>query len=469
MSTIAEGARKINPKIVDVEVTDDTLSGRGGLSLFVKYIEAVGVLGILSENFGNLRRSSKGASIESLFKQVLCFLFDGTSRHINYFDTLQRDPGYAGVIEERQSNLLSSHAVKRFFRAFPFGCAGIFRVILKRLFLWRLKLSQPELIEITIDTMVMDNNESQRREGVEPTYKKVKGFQPLHAIWSGKIVDAVFRNGKKSGNCGDTVANMVQGLVKLIRSKYNSDVTIVIRLDAGFFDQKLFRAFDKLGIAFICSGKMYKNVKEHVGNVPKKQWEEYESGKYAWEYVEWNYKADSWDDTYRAIYTRPVYEENGQALLEFARPDNVIVTNIGVRDDILGDCSEELEELLESPDYIIRSLHLRGADELPHRGLKNFAAQQLPFKRFAANTAYYYCMVIGFFLFETFKEDVLADVLPKLRKSYATTVRRVVVDIAAKIVRTSGRIIMKVTRAAMDALQFDKLWRLAQNPPLRIS
>ena len=50
---------------------------------------------------------------------------------------------------------------------------------------------------------------------------------------------------------------MVQGLVKSIRSKYSPDATIVIRLNAGFFDQKLFRFFDELGIAFICSGKMY--------------------------------------------------------------------------------------------------------------------------------------------------------------------------------------------------------------------
>jgi hypothetical protein len=31
--------------------------------------------------------------------------------------------------------------------------------------------------------MVLDNDEALRREGCDPTYKKVKGFQPLHLIW----------------------------------------------------------------------------------------------------------------------------------------------------------------------------------------------------------------------------------------------------------------------------------------------
>jgi hypothetical protein len=45
----------------------------------------------------------------------------------------------------------------------------------------------------------MDNDEAQKRQGVEPPYKKKKGFQPLQMIWNHKIVDAVFRGGKKHG------------------------------------------------------------------------------------------------------------------------------------------------------------------------------------------------------------------------------------------------------------------------------
>ena len=72
-------------------------------------------------------------------------------------------------------------------------------------------------------------------------------------------------------------------------------------------------------------------------------------------------------------------------------------------------------------------------------------------------------MLIAFFLFETFKKDVLEDVVPL--SSYATTVRRRIVDIAAKIVRKGGQFILKVPRAVMNALGFDLPWERCQHPP----
>ena len=96
---------------------------------------------------------------------------------------------------------------------------------------------------------------------------------------------------------------------------------------------------------------------------------------------------------------------------------------------------------------MIYNHHQRGADELPHRGVKEFGSEQLPFQRFAANQAYYYLMLVSFFLFETFKEDTLQDILPIT--SYATTIRRKLVDFAAKVVRKGGQFILKVPQAVM--------------------
>ena len=41
-----------------------------------------------------------------------------------------------------------------------------------------------------------------------------------------------------------------------------------------------------------------------------------------------------------------------------------------------------------------------------NRAFKEFGTEHVPFKRFAANAAYYYLMAIAFFLFETFKQDI---------------------------------------------------------------
>lgn len=79
---------------------------------------------------------------------------------------------------------------------------------------------------------------------------------------------------------------------------------------------------------------------------------------------------------------------------------------------------------------IIECAHGRGPDELVHRALKEFGPETLPFKRFAPNAAFYYTILLAFSLYEAFKEDVCQAVVPI--GAYVTTVRRKVVDVAAK-------------------------------------
>jgi hypothetical protein len=102
-------------------------------------------------------------------------------------------------------------------------------------------------------------------------------------------------------------------------------------------------------------------------------------------------------------------------------------------------------------------------DELVHRALKDFGFEELPFKRFAPNAAFYYMMLLSFFLHETFKQDVCAPVVKTV--CYATTLRRRIIDIAAKIVRHGGRVVLKVTAPTFAALNFGVLWQKSGAPP----
>jgi hypothetical protein len=184
--------------------------------------------------------------------------------------------------------------------------------------------------------------------------------------------------------------------------------------------------------------------------------------KQVWDFVEFMDRRGSWTKSRRAIYCRPWYE-GIQQLLDFARPDTILYTNLGM--------GQKIDELLARigrsnlliAENVIACAHGRGRDELVHRALKNFGHEELPFKRFAPNAAYYYTMALAFFIFETFKEDVCSAVLPVT--AYATTVRRKVIDIAAKIVKTSGNIIFKVTSATWKNLKFDVLWERSGSPP----
>jgi hypothetical protein len=390
----------------------------------------------------------------------MCYYADGTSRHLVHFDRLREDVGYGHTIETHK--LVSSHGIKRFFKGFFLLHIWLFRKLLQELFVWRLRQTKPGVVELGIDTMVMDNDEAKNRHGVEPTYKKVKGFQPLQMTWGRFMIDAVFRGGSKHSNHGDTVEKMVRHIVKNIRTKYRSDAPIIIKQDKGFFDQKLFRVYEELGIGYIAGGKLYSAIKEYIEQVDGETWRQYQNKEQLWDYVEFMDKRDSWDQSRRAIFCRPRYEGN-QLLLDFARPDTILYTNLGMGGKIDALLSDAGENDVITAENVIECAHSRGRDELVHRAFKDFGHEELPFKRFTPNAAYYYTMAVAFFLFETFKEDVCSVIIPVT--AYATTVRRRVIDCAAKIVSKAGKIILKVTSATWNNLKFKVLWEKSGSPP----
>lgn len=466
MNRNSKNYRKKELEISAIEATRERLTGRAGLALFVAYLHQVQIFPLLDRFFSSIRKSKKGVAVFELFKQVLCFMADGTSRHLTYFDQLAKDAGYAGSIETDMPDMASSHRIKRFFNAFAWTRIFLFRRLLQTLFIWRLQIKQPELIELGIDTMVMDNDDAKCRHGVKPTYKKKKGFQPLQMNWGRLIVDAVFRGGDKHSNHGNTVQQMIRHMVTKIRKQYRQDVPIIIRMDSGFFDQKIFALCEKLEIGYVCGGKLYKDIKSLAGESDNGTWNRYCSGKKdAWEYIEFGSKRGNWNRFRRAIYCRLV--NNGdQFYLPGCRPDTVIMTNIGQGQPI-----DTLLKEIGAKDYleaggIVACYHERGSDELANRALKDFGHEQLPFKKFNPNAAWYYSMLLGHFLMESFKEDVGAPVVSI--GAYANTVRRRLIDIAGKIVSHSGKIVLKVSASSFESLRLWELFgRCRQAPALQ--
>lgn len=450
--------------IDDVQVTKDCLTDRAGLNLFTRYLRGIDIFPHINRLFGSIRKNPKGTPIEDLFRQVLCFLFDGTSRHLAHFDVLAKDSGYAAAIETDIRDMASSHTVKRFYQAFSAQRTYLFRRLLQQLFLRRLNIASPEVIELNIDTMVMDNDQAPKRHGVKPTYKKVLGFQPLQMTWGRYIIDAVFRGGDKHSLNGDSAPKMIRHVVRMIRTRYSETVPIVIRMDSGFFDQELFDEMERLDIGFICAGKFYGDIKAMIGSLPETSFHHYfgKTDEDVWQYYEFSDRRKSWEKSYRAIFWRPLLDEK-QFLLPGSRPGTIVYTNLGMGGVIDRQLREAGLAFMAETDAIIHSYHQRGADELVHRAFKDFGFEELPFKGFVPNAAFYYTMLLGFFLFEAFKEDVSEPVVPV--KSFPTTLRRRLVDVAAKVVTHAGKTVLKVTAVAMDSLHFKELWERCLSPP----
>ncbi|ROQ90889.1 transposase [Desulfosoma caldarium] len=294
---------------------------------------------------------------------------DGTSRHLVDFDALAKDAGYAAAMECEPGRMLSSHAVKRFFCSFWWPRIDLYRHLLQRLFLWRLKLQEPDLIVLGMDTMVMDNDEA-RVHGVKPTSKRVKGFQPLQMTRQNHIIDAVFRRGDAHSNNGKRVERMVRHVVARIRKPNRADVAIIVRMDSELFDQKLFEAFENLLIGDICGCKLYEPIKEFVAQSQRNQaaWGRYKQGSQVWQYLELGTRCGRWESFRRALFCRPLYQD-AQMVRSFPRPDTVVVTNLGM--------GRAVDTALTTAGYgqwlqgqgIIAGDHGRGSMESGHRGI----------------------------------------------------------------------------------------------------
>ncbi len=165
-------------QIIDaIQPTDEHLTSRAGLALFAQYLQSIRLMPIIERMFASMRKNKKGIAVSDFFAQILCFFMDGSSRHLSWFDHLKRDEGYAALLSCSEQDLASSHAEKRFFGKFSFVRVYLFRHLLQMLFIRRLKKTCPTVIVLGPDSMVLENDDALKRHGVQPTYKKVKGFQ----------------------------------------------------------------------------------------------------------------------------------------------------------------------------------------------------------------------------------------------------------------------------------------------------
>ncbi|MDG5817160.1 IS1380 family transposase [Chitinispirillales bacterium ANBcel5] len=443
-------------KISDVEITNDTLSGRGGLSFILRYLDRTGFLPMIEEKFGHLRKSGKGESISECARQFISFCMDGTKHSIARFDELKKDPGYAAVIERDVDELLSTASMKRFFSKFNGNSYSSYRSLLNELFIWRLKQEKPSVVVLHLDTMVLDNNGAKVREGCNVTYKKVLGFQPLQINWGPYIVDMQFRSGEKHSNHGNDAKEAVARLVRFIRGRYDEQVPIILNADSGFLSDENLQYFEnELKIKYVVIGKLYSSVYKTLQSITTPVSARVKAKRASWVCYDFMSKLDRWETSRRTILTTLVADED-QYVLEGIR-DTVMYTNLGNNDDADGELKNRNRYDLLQTEAIVKLAHHNGEEELNHRSIKEFmGSEHLPFTHFGMNGAYYSLMVISHFLMESFRKDIAGDIIPQ--RCYATRIRREIIDIAVKVVHTGHRIILKTTRSVWELLDIGNLW-----------
>jgi hypothetical protein len=78
-------------KISKVEITDQKITGRGGLYFILRYIENTKFYHTYLKLFENIKKSSKGLSTVQFAKQLFAYFIDGTDMSMKSFDRRKDD------------------------------------------------------------------------------------------------------------------------------------------------------------------------------------------------------------------------------------------------------------------------------------------------------------------------------------------------------------------------------------------
>ena len=95
-------------KINKINATDEKISSRGGLSLFLRYVENIKLYELInSVVILKIVFSNKGLNLQQFLKQMFAYFIDGTDMSISGFDKKKTDKGYISVLENIENEMAS--------------------------------------------------------------------------------------------------------------------------------------------------------------------------------------------------------------------------------------------------------------------------------------------------------------------------------------------------------------------------
>jgi len=95
-------------RIDTVEVTSDSLTSRGGLALFVRYLRAISVYPHLERLFGSIARTAKGQPILRSLNSSSAFSWTARAGTWLFFDASRRMKDTRGPLRAKRGDALLS-------------------------------------------------------------------------------------------------------------------------------------------------------------------------------------------------------------------------------------------------------------------------------------------------------------------------------------------------------------------------
>jgi len=395
-----------------LETTDEQLTAHGGLALFGEFLHAMNVPRQLDAFLP--APGSRVGYHPSQFVEPLLLLLHGGGRTLEDLRQIREDAGLREVL--RFATLPSADATGDWLRRMgdKDGLAGL--AVVNRHQVQR-ALRRETITDYTLDldaTQIV----AEKREA-QWTYKGERGYMPMlgHLAENGLVLGEEFRE----GNEAPAARNLE--FIKACAAEMPKGKRIArVRADSAAYQAELFNWCEAHKVTFAIGGVQDTAVQTAIAAIPETQWHPYRDGHLA-ETVHCMAKTKQ---AFRLIVLRrPV------------QPDLFAAEAPSLRYTLIATNQEG------NPEEIVRWYNQRGeTSENRIKELKvGFGMERLPCGTFAANAVFFRIGVLAYNLFVLFK--LLA--LPRAwSRCQVRTVRWRLYQVAGKVVRHAGAVILKV-------------------------
>lgn len=394
---------------------EDHLVANAGLLLVATVVRVLGLEALID---ASVRLPSKRGGFRPGRKVLtLVHAMVAGATHIDHADLLR-----AGASEEVLGHaVMAPSTLGTFLRAFTFGhlrqLDAVLAETLRRV--WE-RTTLPERLVVDIDSTVCEV-EGAKKAGASYAYTKVLAYNPLLASRAdtGEVLHARMRTG--SANTQRGAIRFVEELVARLR-RAGVHGELVVRFDAGFWNNKLLKTLKRLGVHYTMGTRMVAALVSRVDEIAEYAWRrvpDFKGG--VAEVAECRY------DGRRVIVRRVRNVSHQEELFPTWR--------------YLGFVTDLKEDALE-----VDAFHRDHATvELDIRDLKEGSGlEHCPSGNFSANGAWLLCAVLAHNLVRwTQLLGGVGDATPGARPHVARTLRTRVVSMPGRLVNRSGRLTLR--------------------------
>ena len=429
-----------------LDATDDTMTAQAGLVVFGEFLQSLNLAQEIDRAFG---KPGSGAGYRaSSYVLPLLLMLQGGGRSLEDLRMIARDKGLLALLAIRE--VPSTDAFGRWLRRMGGSGTGlpaledvldrVLAVLGKKLRKRRKKAGLPPVREVTLDIdasqIVAEKAEAQW------TYKGEKGYMPLvgHVQeLAGMVVHEEFRDGNASPGAGHVpfLEDCLRRLPPGIRIGR-------FRADSASYQASVLNFCQERGIRFVIGADLDAAVREAIRRIPASDWQPYRDGHIA----ETVHTMNKTPNAFRLIVVR----RRVQNPLPGVETDS---PSFETRYKVLATNHKEI------PAWVVDWYNQRGeASENRIKELKTgFAMERMPSGDTKANAVFFRIGVLASNLFLLFRRLILDERFPRAQ---VQTVRWQVYQVAGKIVRHAGALVLKVAEDVLASFRTlrERCWRL---------